>query len=130
MYRQFDSPAGRRFLALIREGSGLKPSARAVGVNKETGYRWLRDEYFRLRGEGLSHAAAQAGLGFFSDRAREWNERLGPPEPRERKLKANRRLRTLVHRKLNRNWSPEQICGWLALRFPAEPGLRLCPETI
>jgi len=69
MYRQFDSPAGRRFLTLIREGGGLKPSARAVGVNKETGYRWLRDEYFRLRGEGLSHAAAQAGLGFFSDRA-------------------------------------------------------------
>ena len=76
MYRQFDSPAGRRFLTLIREGGGLKPSARAVGVNKETGYRWLRDEYFRLRGEGLSHAAAQAGLGFFSDRAGGWNERF------------------------------------------------------
>jgi transposase, IS30 family len=363
MYQQFDSPAGRRFLTLIREGGGLKPSARAVGVNKETGYRWLRDEYFRLRGEGLSHAAAQAGLGFFSDRARGWNERfleggdgrhhfqvepavedafwsayLGgasleaatvaagvnrktgyrwlyarfvslrsmlpaarvrkdlrllpatsagwetrrkkhlaaekgqlrevhlegirearrfaehvakPPSaaqerralretrywelvsagasnaracrmlgmsrhigtrlrnrraaeppgqtgpssgrylslrerlqiadllrmgcslrhigrelgraastikreldrhrdgqgrylphtadhdahkgrrrPRERKLKANRRLRTLVQRRLNRNWSPEQICGWLTLQFPAEPGLRLCPETI
>ncbi|NKX56755.1 IS30 family transposase [Arthrobacter mobilis] len=363
MYQQFDSPACRRFLALIREGRGLKPSARAAGIGKETGYRWLRDEYLRLRDEGLDHAAAQAGLGFVSGRAREWNERFlegsngrhhfqvepaveeafwsaylggavlkaaaaaagvnqstayrwlygrfvslrtglpaarvgrdlrlspataaawearrtrqlaaekarlrqvhldgirqsrlvaeraarplsaaqarralretrywelvnagvsnaracrmlgmsrnigtrlrnrraaqppgqaGPssgrylslPErlqiadllrlgcslrriglelgrapstikreldrhrdgqgrylphtadddarrrrrrPRERKLKANRRLRALVQRKLNRNWSPEQICGWLALRFPAEPDLRLCPETI
>jgi IS30 family transposase len=363
MYRQFDSPAGVRFLALIRDGNGLKPSARAVGIGKETGYRWLRDEYLKLRREGLSHAAAQAKLGFFSDRAEEWNERflegengrhhfqvepsveeafwaaylaganleasteasgvnrstgyrwlyqrfvelrttlpasrvrknlrllpatsaawetrrkmhleaengqlqqvrlegirearrfaerfakpsseaqerrarretrywelvnagasnaracrmlgmsrhigtrlrnrraaqpkwqagpssgrylslrerlqisdllrlgcslrhigrelgraastikreldrhrdeqgrylphtadhnalMGRKRPRERKLKANRRLRVLVQRRLNRNWSPEQICGWLALRFPAEPGLRLCPETI
>lgn len=42
----------------------------------------------------------------------------------------NRRLRALVQNKLNRNWSPEQICGWLALRFPTQPVLRLCPETI
>lgn len=365
MYQQFDSPAGLRFLAYIREGRGLKPSARAAGIGKETGYRWLREEYLRLRGEGLDHAAAQTDLGFSSGRAGEWNERFledrdgrhhfqvepaveeafwtsyrggavlevaaaaagvsratgyrwlyarfvslrsalpaaqvrkdlrlspgtsgawesrrkeqlgaekarlqqgrrdgiresrlvaertalslspaqarralrptrywelvrsgasnaqacrmlgmsrnvgtrlrnrraehpsgpaGPPvssgrylslrerlqiadlrrlgcslrrigrelgrapstikreldrhrdgqgrylprtadhdacrqrrRPRERKLKTNRRLRALVQRKLNRNWSPEQICGWLVLRFPAEPGLRLCPETI
>ena len=57
MYQQFDSPAGLRFLAYIREGRGLKPSARAAGIGKETGYRWLREEYLRLRGEGLDHAA-------------------------------------------------------------------------
>ena len=60
MYQQFDSPACRRFLALIREGAGLKPLARAAGIGKETAYWWLRDEYLRLRGEGLDHAVAQA----------------------------------------------------------------------
>jgi hypothetical protein len=30
MYRRLDSPEGARFLALIREGKGLKPSARAA----------------------------------------------------------------------------------------------------
>ena len=35
-----------------------------------------------------------------------------------------------MQRKLRSHWSPEQICGWLALRFPAEPKLRVCPETI
>lgn len=76
MYQQFDSPTGLRFLAFIREGRGLKPSARAAGIGKETGYRWLRDECLRLRGEGLDHAAAQIGLGFSSGRADEWNERF------------------------------------------------------
>ena len=31
MYRRLDSPEGARFLALIHEGMGLKPSARAAG---------------------------------------------------------------------------------------------------
>lgn len=50
--------------------------------------------------------------------------------PRERKFWKNRRLRALVQRNLRSHWSPEQICGSLALRFPAEPKLRVCPETI
>lgn len=74
MYQSFDSPTGVRFLALIREGKGLKPSARAVGVNKGVGYRWLRDEYLRFRSEGLDHVDAQAQLGFTSSNAEEWNE--------------------------------------------------------
>lgn len=76
MYQEFNSPTGVRFLAFIREGKGLKPSARAAGVGKETGYRWLRDEYLRLRGEGFDHGGAQTELGFVSGRAQEWNERF------------------------------------------------------
>jgi IS30 family transposase len=74
MYQQCTSPTGVRFLALIREGKGLKPAARAVGVNKGVGYRWIRDEYLRLRAEGLDHVEAQAQLGFTSSNAEEWNE--------------------------------------------------------
>ncbi|WP_461186785.1 IS30 family transposase [Arthrobacter sp. Z4-13] len=362
MYQQFDSPTGVRFLALIKEGKSFRESVRVTGIGKETGYRWLRDEYLRFRSKGRDHAAAQTELGFTSRNAEEWNKRflrgagrhhfqvdpaveeafwssystgvsvgaatasagvkhttgyrwvyrrfvllrsrlplaevvealrlspgtsvswetqrrqereaekarlqkaerdairtariiaertaaplspaqkrralretrywelvgsgasnaaacrmlgvsrvigtrlrsqraaqppgqtrlssgrylslrerlqiadllrlgcslqriarelgraastikreldrhrdeqgrylphtadhnalLGRKRPRERKLKTNRRLRALVQNKLNRNWSPEQICGWLALRFPTEPVLRLCPETI
>ena len=42
MYLRSDSVAGVRFLASMAEGRGVKPSARAAGVGKETGYRWLR----------------------------------------------------------------------------------------
>ena len=49
MYQQFDSPTGVRFLALIKEGKSFRESVRVTGVGKETGYRWLRDEYLRFR---------------------------------------------------------------------------------
>lgn len=46
------------------------------------------------------------------------------------KLAANTRLRTLVQRKLNRFWSPEEICGWMKKTYPDDQTMRLCPETI
>ncbi|MDA8281974.1 MAG: hypothetical protein M0Z42_01440 [Actinomycetota bacterium] len=54
MHLGLDSAAAARFLASVREGRGLKPSARAAGVGKETGYRWLRQSFLALRDEGLS----------------------------------------------------------------------------
>lgn len=76
MYQQFDSPTGGRFLALLREGRSFNESVRVTGIGKETGYRWLRDEYLRFRGDGLDHAAAQKQLGFTSRNAEKWNERF------------------------------------------------------
>lgn len=76
MYRRLDSPEGARFLALIREGKGLKPSARAAGVGKETGYRWLCEAFLQLRVSGLGSDAAQARLGFTSSRLIEWERRF------------------------------------------------------
>jgi len=58
MYLSSSSPTGVRFLASIKQGNGLKPSARAVGIDKEIGYRWLRESYLRFRwsstGKGLA----------------------------------------------------------------------------
>jgi IS30 family transposase len=39
-------------------------------------------------------------------------------------------LRTLVLAKLRRQWSPQQIAGWLARMFPDRPELRVSHETI
>jgi len=36
----------------------------------------------------------------------------------------------LVEAKLCKNWSPEQISGWLKLTYPETEGLRVSPETI
>ncbi|WP_231377465.1 hypothetical protein [Arthrobacter sp. 162MFSha1.1] len=76
MCQQFDSPTGVRFLALIKEGKSFRQSVRVTGIGKETGYRWLRDEYLRFRSKGLNHAAAQVELGFTSRNAEKWNERF------------------------------------------------------
>ncbi len=73
MHLGLDSAAAVRFLASVREGRGLKPSARAAGVGKETGYRWLRESFLALRDEGLSSAEAQGRLGVVSVRIAVWD---------------------------------------------------------
>jgi transposase, IS30 family len=72
MYLQSDSAAGVRFMAAMAEGRGVKPSARAAGVGKETGFRWLRERFLASRALGVSVADAQAELGYFSARVVEW----------------------------------------------------------
>jgi IS30 family transposase len=69
-----DSVAGVRFLAAVREGRGIKPAARSVGVHPWTGYRWLREAFLAHRCKGLSAAAAQSELGFFTVKAQVWEE--------------------------------------------------------
>jgi len=63
MYLRSDSAAGIRFLVSVKEGRGLKPSARAAGIGKATGYRWLRESFVALRGQGFSVEAAPPGAG-------------------------------------------------------------------
>jgi IS30 family transposase len=74
VYLRRESAAGVRFLACVREGRGLKPSARAAGVGKETGYRWLRESFGVLRDAGLSAEEAQAALGYRSPRVVLWEQ--------------------------------------------------------
>lgn len=72
MHLRRSSAAGSRFLALVREGGGLKPSARAAGIGKATGYRWLREAFVELRADGVGVAEAQQQLGFASPLVLEW----------------------------------------------------------
>ncbi len=72
MYLRADSAAGVRFLSSVRGGRGLKASARAAGVGKETGYRWLREVFLVLRSQGIGVDEAQAQLGYRSPLVQGW----------------------------------------------------------
>ncbi|WP_241992256.1 helix-turn-helix domain-containing protein [Cryobacterium lyxosi] len=72
MFHRSSSAAGVRFLASIKEGRGLKPSARDAGIDKEVGYRWLREKYLELRRSGKSPADSTAELGFTTSRLLGW----------------------------------------------------------
>jgi IS30 family transposase len=50
--------------------------------------------------------------------------------PKRCKLANNPRLRQLVARKLELNWSPEQIAGWLKRLYPEDERYRVSHETI
>ncbi|MBC7595749.1 MAG: IS30 family transposase [Kineosporiaceae bacterium] len=72
MFRHSSSAAGVRFLASIKEGRGLKPAARDAGIDKEVGYRWLREKYLNLRRAGMSAGESTAELGFTTSRLLAW----------------------------------------------------------
>ena len=50
--------------------------------------------------------------------------------PKRCKLVVNRSLARLVARKLQRNWSPEQIAGWLRRTYPDDENYQVSHETI
>lgn len=71
------SAAGVRFLASIKEGRGLKPSARDAGIDKEVGYRWLREKYLDLRRASKTPAETTEVLGFTTSRLLAWEADVG-----------------------------------------------------
>ena len=56
-----------------------------------------------------------------------WDRAL---RPKRCKLACHPALRRTVSRKLRRNWSPEQVAGWLKHSFPDEGQHRVSHETI
>jgi len=50
--------------------------------------------------------------------------------PKVCKLTEHTRLQRCVAFKLSQNWSPEQISGWLELRYPDDERMRISHETI
>ena len=50
--------------------------------------------------------------------------------PKRCRLATHARLKWVVANKLNLDWSPEQISGWLKLEFPDDERMRVSHETI
>ena len=50
--------------------------------------------------------------------------------PKPCRLATQARLRRTVAAKLARQWSPEQIAGWLRATFPSDPDMQVSHETI
>lgn len=58
--------------ARFSQGNGLKGSARMAGIDKEVGYRFLRDRYLELRRSGVTAADTLQAIGFSSSRVPAW----------------------------------------------------------
>jgi IS30 family transposase len=76
-------------------------------------------EIARHGGRGCYRAAA-------SDR-QAWRRAL---RPKACKLATHPQLRGVVARLLRRNWSPQQIAGWLRLKYPEDEAFWVSHETI
>ncbi|WP_260427861.1 MULTISPECIES: helix-turn-helix domain-containing protein [unclassified Burkholderia] len=74
--------------------------------------------------------ARNGGTGHY--RALEADERAlqAALRPKRCFLEQNRRLRYAVERKLCREWSPEQVSGWLKNRYADDEAMRVSHETV
>jgi IS30 family transposase len=96
-------------------GRSVRALAKAMGRAPST----ISREITRNGGSGRYRAAA-------ADK-RAWKRAL---RPKLCKLAINSQLRQSVAAKLERNWSPEQIAGWLKHLHPESEALRVSHETI
>lgn len=99
----------------IAAGLSIRAIARSIGRAPSTVSRELR----RHGGQGRYRAA--------------WADHVAwknASRPKPCRLALNSRLRALVTTKLQQNWSPEQIAGWLKLEYPSDEGMRVSHETI
>lgn len=99
----------------VASGASLRSIAERLGrapstVSREVARHGGRDRYRATRAD---------------DRA--WRAAL---RPKECLLARNRKLCHIVASKLELDWSPEQIAGWLKVQFPRDESLRVSHETI
>jgi IS30 family transposase len=99
----------------IASGSSIREIARGLERAASTVSREVA-----RHGGRLLYRASEA------DR-RAWESAL---RPRLCLLALHRKLRTIVASKLILDWSPEQISGWLKIRYPNNESMRVSHETI
>ena len=99
----------------IASGSSIREIARGLQRAASTVSR----EVARHGGRPLYRASE-------ADR-RAWESAL---RPRPCLLALHQKLRTIVASKLILDWSPEQISGWLKIRYPNDESMRVSHETI
>ncbi len=109
--------AEREEIALCRAaGDSIRCIAEMIGRSPST----ISRELGRNTDSGGRYRATTA-------HARAW-DRASRPKPA--KLAVNLLLRAIVEEDLARRYSPEQIAGRLRIRFPADEGMWVSPETI
>lgn len=107
----------RRIATLHRDGLSVRQIAEQLGRSPSTISRELRRNtaaHDHSYDGDLAHARAR-------ERAR---------RPRRGRLLVDQELRAQVEAKLELEWSPEQIAGWLRTAFPDRPDWHVCHETI
>jgi IS30 family transposase len=142
--RRFDRESSSVFSVLSPTG-GIRPPDRkradralSLGEREEISrglsIRWSLRQIARMLGrspstisrEVLRNGGAQGYRATGSDQAA-WDRAR---RPKRCKLACRPALARTVSAKLRRNWSPEQIAGWLKRTWPGEPHNQVSHETI
>ncbi len=118
-------------------GNGLSFGCRSRSVRRSLGV-WPLGWSFRLIARGMGRSASticrevnvNGGRAKYRALPADRAAQRRALRPKRAKLAQCRRLRSVVERKLEARWSPEQISGWLAEQYPNDPEMRVSHETI
>jgi IS30 family transposase len=142
--RALDKRASNVYAVLATNGGYLPPQRRRAprvlsltereeisrGLAAQTSLRSIARRLGRspstISREVARHGGRRGYRALRADR-RAWRR---AQRPKPCKLAREPRLRELVAAKLAKDWSPEQISGWLASSFPQEQALQVSTETI
>jgi len=130
---------------VVRETGGIAPRARRRAA-------WTlspndREEISRGLAAGLAFAAIarqlhrptstisrevqrHGGRWLYRSGRADWRAWRRARRPKPCRLALQPRLRAVVAARLRRNWSPQQVAGWLRLRYPDNPRMHVSHETI
>jgi IS30 family transposase len=103
----------------ISRGIAVSRSVRTIAEQPGRSPSTISRELSRNGGAGAYRALAADQAAW--DRAR---------RPKRCKLAINRSLSRTVAEKLQLQWSPEQIAGWLKQQYPGDEGYQVSHETI
>jgi IS30 family transposase len=132
----------RQFIA---DAGGRRPSARercelrlSLEEREEVSRGLAAGRSFRMIARGMSRSAsticrevkANGGRAKYRALPADRRAQRRALRPKRAKLVGCRRLRNVVERKLEELWSPQQISGWLAERYPNDPEMQVSHETI
>src|SRR5258708_4184327 len=110
------TPAEREDISRgIASGSSIREIAKGLQRAEST-----------VSGEVARHGGRQLYRASEAD-SQAWESALRPKTCR---LATHVKLRTIVASKLILDWSPEQISGWLKIRYPRNESMRVSHETI
>jgi len=142
--RAFDKPSSSIYFQLAPHG-GIRPATRCRSrlaltlVEREEISRGIAtDESARSMARRLGRSASTVAWeisrngGYDRYRASQADETAWARarRPKRCKLAVNPQLRDAVARKLQGNWSPEQIAGWLKSAHPGDEARQVSHETI
>ena len=109
-----------RIADLRQHGRSIRQIAMELGRSSSTVSRELRRPVTAAAGAPAGYRPLQAHRHAVRARAR----------PRRRRADANPLLHALIAELLNQRWSPQQIARHLRSRFPDDPRMWLCHESI
>ena len=130
---------------MLRDTGGIKPPARkknkvhlTLAEREEIRVSLSAKKSIRAIAKSLDRSPSTISREVQRNRGRRYykavdaNNRAGrmSKRPKQCLLSANSELRTVVLEKLELNWSPEQISGWLKRVFSRRHSMRVSAETI